>query len=410
MRAGLYGKHPARGDFLWSGVEGQVLRGLESWLDAALAEARAGLGEAWATAWDGGPILRFWLGEDVLGTAACGVMAPSRDRVGRRFPLLLLRLADMPGAAPAPPVIDPRQTWYTAAESHLRALLALPPEAGAVGSADAMLAALPAAPAPDATALPGPADFWAAREAAGDAPGMAEDTGAADDPGAAQDGWAGGSWGTSTGAGGAQDVPDTAAALLADIALTDHRRAAAARSYWWTEAVKGTAARPARFHAGPGLPGGAVLAWFLTPPPPAALAEAARVPAPGTTAHPPVAAPLAESAPPPEVWDDSPFDTPPGAVLHWNAPDGSMVGGSTDGETVDDRGMHRGTAEDGNVTDAVLPDAPASDSPAPDAMAISGAGDARKSDAPPVPEASAAPPAPPPAPAEQTGKASPDAG
>lgn len=189
MGLGLYGKHPVRGDFLETGVPADMLRGLESWLDTALGECRADLDVLWEQAWERAPVVRFWLGEDVLGQALCGVMTSSQDKVGRRFPLVLLWSDPNPALVPAPPVIDTDQHWYEGAEAHLRASLL---RAG-FDQTTALLEGL-APPQAVANAQPGPIDFWAATE------------------------------------GG------EAAGLLADVAQTDHRRAVSGRSYWWVAA------------------------------------------------------------------------------------------------------------------------------------------------------------------------------
>ena len=194
MGLAVYGKHPAKGDFLEYGLPSALKPALEGWLDTVLAEAKASLGADWQTVWPAAPMLRFWLGEGIWGAPVAGVMAAAQDRVGRRFPLVLLALGDA-GLGLPPPVIDTDQTWYDAACAHLGVQLLrddLPGPAALVQEA----------PQPALSeALPGPRDFWAVR------------------PGA--------------------DV----GGLLADIALTDHRRANEGRSYWWVAGTDEAAVR-----------------------------------------------------------------------------------------------------------------------------------------------------------------------
>lgn len=266
MAFGLYGKHPARGDFLLSGLPGALAAPLEGWLDTALAGAREALGPRWETVWDGsgndGAGLRFWIGEAVWGQALCGVLLPSRDGVGRRFPLLVLWSDPDPAALPPPPAIDPDQGWYAALAGQLRGLRDGPGPTPGEGAAALLAAFPPPAPPPWAPA-PGPEGFWAERMA-----GPAPETGpvsAGTEPDFPEPEPEPEPESTGTGpdpAGGepAPAPPETAARLLADIALADHRRAAAGRGYFWTEAGPAT---PARIHAGPGLPDGAVLGWLL---------------------------------------------------------------------------------------------------------------------------------------------------
>ncbi len=184
MALAVYGKHPAKGDFLEHGIPGALKPLLESWLDATLTQAREALGADWQVVWPNAPMLRFWLGEGIWGAPVAGVMAPAQDRVGRRFPLVLLALAAR-GAGLPPPVIDPDQSWYDAACAHLTEQLA---RSDLQMPADLLVGAPVAA---TVEPMPGPAAFWAVR------PGV--------------------------------DV----AGLLADIALTDHRRTSEGRSYWW---------------------------------------------------------------------------------------------------------------------------------------------------------------------------------
>jgi type VI secretion system protein ImpM len=185
MALSVYGKHPAKGDFVESGLPAALKPVVEGWLDAVLAETRHALGDAWERAWPAAPALRFWLGEAIWGEPVCGVLMTSADRVGRRFPLVIFASGAEAAALPAP-AIAPDQDWYDGIEAHLRAALqkdlALP--------ADLLDGVTPPAPNPETPAA-GPVDFWAVRPGSG------------------------------------------VAGLLADIALTDHRRAAMGRSYWW---------------------------------------------------------------------------------------------------------------------------------------------------------------------------------
>ncbi|MBL4929576.1 type VI secretion system-associated protein TagF [Fuscibacter oryzae] len=184
MALGVYGKHPAKGDFLGHGVPASVQARLEAWLDAALADAREALGADWQAVWPAAPHLHFWLGEGIWGEAVAGVMAPAQDRVGRRFPLVFLATGM---DAPPPPIIDAGQDWQHALSAHAARVLA---------QAD----------------LDQPADLLAGLPR----PTMAKGATAAAELRATRQG------------------PE-AGTLWQDLAQADHRRAAAARSYWWTE-------------------------------------------------------------------------------------------------------------------------------------------------------------------------------
>lgn len=213
MALAIYGKHPAKGDFLEAGLAG-LKPSLEVWLDAVLAETRHGLGERWETVWAAAPSLRFWLGEAIWGEPVAGVLIASADKVGRRFPLLILASGE---DCPPAPVLEADQSWHASVEAHLRGVLALEAIAAPAALLDGLMPVvkdvLPAAPMPA-----GPADFWAVR------------------PGG------------------------EVAGLWADVALTDHHRATRSRSYWWRE---GEDPGWSQLWAGEGLPSGHVLAWFF---------------------------------------------------------------------------------------------------------------------------------------------------
>ncbi|PRZ46151.1 type VI secretion system-associated protein TagF [Tritonibacter scottomollicae] len=114
-RIGLIGKHPGYGDFLRAGLGEAVADGLSGWLDQVLPDLRDELGNDWPAFWDQARELRFWIGRGVFGATLAGVLRPSRDQVGRRYPLLLLA----EGADVAPPTQQEDQDLLVAFSSHL---------------------------------------------------------------------------------------------------------------------------------------------------------------------------------------------------------------------------------------------------------------------------------------------------
>jgi type VI secretion system protein ImpM len=118
MPAGLFGKLPARRDFVAAGVSRGFLDVWENWAPAALIASREKLGAGWEEAFLGAPIWRFWLGPGLCGTCVLGASMPSLDGVGRYYPLTIVR----EGAAP-PPEIDLQEAWFDAAETFLLATL-----------------------------------------------------------------------------------------------------------------------------------------------------------------------------------------------------------------------------------------------------------------------------------------------
>ena len=205
---GVLGKHPSYGDFLRAGLTEQTADAVSAWLDQSLAALRDDLGNDWAGFWDAAQDLRFWIGRGVMGRTLVGVLRPSRDRVGRRYPLILM----LEGAAVPPPVMDTEQAIWDSLASHLDAMT---PGKGARALLDGLA---PPAMAEDViTASIGPT-IWA-HHPEGDLE-----------------------------------------ALLRAAASADAERACLTRSYWWSP---GSSDRTAVWLGCPGLPGMAALAWLL---------------------------------------------------------------------------------------------------------------------------------------------------
>ena len=96
---GFYGKIPARGDFVRSGLPHAFIDPWDRWLQQGIAASRKELGEAWIAAWLEAPIWSFALAPGVCGPdAVLGLWMPSVDRIGRHFPLTLAAIA--PGGDP----------------------------------------------------------------------------------------------------------------------------------------------------------------------------------------------------------------------------------------------------------------------------------------------------------------------
>jgi len=201
----VYGKLPTAGDFLTIEVPRSLLRPIEDWLASGTAAAREATEGDWYQAFDAGGTWYFWIGEKVLGRRMAGVLRPSRDKVGRRFPVMIFASSEDPDAMPDAPVLEEGQELYDGLAEELAYLATQPPEA----ISERVRAAASEAPEP----APRPSFFWA----------VAQETGA--------DGWA---------------------ALLEDARYADHDAASAHRSYWWQPAGPD---RPAALLAAEGLPG-----------------------------------------------------------------------------------------------------------------------------------------------------------
>jgi len=137
-RCGFDGKLPSRGDFVGRGLPRSFVRPWQAWVDAALAASRLALAEAWLAAWDQTPAWRFALPAGVCGPdAVLGLLMPSLDRAGRRYPLTVA--AVFVGAS-IPPADE---AWLDAVEP-----LALNARAHD-WTPEALMLSLEAVPAPD---------------------------------------------------------------------------------------------------------------------------------------------------------------------------------------------------------------------------------------------------------------------
>ena len=88
--AGFFGKLPARGDFVRSGLSRDFVDPWDAWLQHVLSGSQDTLGDAWPDAWLQAPIWRFALPPGLCGAAAVlGLWMPSVDRAGRYFPLTI---------------------------------------------------------------------------------------------------------------------------------------------------------------------------------------------------------------------------------------------------------------------------------------------------------------------------------
>ncbi|MEP1329957.1 type VI secretion system-associated protein TagF [Pseudophaeobacter sp.] len=100
---GAYGKMPAVGDFFRINAGGSFVRIWDAWLQNLLLEGQTNYGPQFDALYMSAPIWRFTLAGGQAGPAKMmGVLMPSVDRVGRRFPLTLM----LPLTTPGPPALD----------------------------------------------------------------------------------------------------------------------------------------------------------------------------------------------------------------------------------------------------------------------------------------------------------------
>lgn len=87
---GLYGKVPARGDFVSRRLDSDFIGGWDAWLQQAMSASREALGASWLECFLSAPVWRFVVPAGMFSKAGwVGLVLPSVDRVGRYFPLTI---------------------------------------------------------------------------------------------------------------------------------------------------------------------------------------------------------------------------------------------------------------------------------------------------------------------------------
>ena len=118
MHCSLFGKLPAKRDFIAVNAPREFLAAWVPWLQVQSRHPPATNWEKMATGVSEGAIWRFWLGEELCGTTVVGAFMRSLDGVGRYFPLTLFACADQ-GAAIPPPETDAQDECGEGAEELL---------------------------------------------------------------------------------------------------------------------------------------------------------------------------------------------------------------------------------------------------------------------------------------------------
>jgi type VI secretion system protein ImpM len=113
---GFFGKFPTYGDFVSTAMGRRLQLELDQWIQGGLGAMEPTLGQDWRRLFHASPPWRFAIAGGIWSPAAiAGVLLPSRDRVGRSFPLVIAaqlhkftgRLRD----------ICEDDVWFTAAEA-----------------------------------------------------------------------------------------------------------------------------------------------------------------------------------------------------------------------------------------------------------------------------------------------------
>ncbi len=112
LTSGFWGKLPARGDFVRSGLSHGFTQAWDGWVSAMLTASHVTLGALWRDTWIAAPVWRFCLRPQLCGqNAVIGLFLPSIDRIGQPYPLTFAAEFNI-STAPSPATI----AWLDAAE------------------------------------------------------------------------------------------------------------------------------------------------------------------------------------------------------------------------------------------------------------------------------------------------------
>ncbi|NTJ44596.1 type VI secretion system-associated protein TagF [Agrobacterium larrymoorei] len=115
-RIGFFGKVPSHGDFISEGLEREFITALDEWIRAGMHACAEVLSGKWSATFLSSPPRRFIIERGVWGNSAfAGVLLPSKDRVGRKFPLVVIAQLTKFKQHPRSLYLD--ETWFMAAEA-----------------------------------------------------------------------------------------------------------------------------------------------------------------------------------------------------------------------------------------------------------------------------------------------------
>jgi type VI secretion system protein ImpM len=105
-RVGLFGKLPARGDFVRENLPRDFAEAWDVWWQRGLAETQQRPPDEWREAWLEAPVWRFVLPPGLCGASGVlGLWMPSVDKAGRFFPLTIAATAASDWAPQAGPLM-----------------------------------------------------------------------------------------------------------------------------------------------------------------------------------------------------------------------------------------------------------------------------------------------------------------
>ena len=118
--SGLFGKLPARGDFVRENLPRDFTDAWDAWWQRGLAGTQLRPREEWCAAWLEAPVWRFVLPPGLCGrNGVLGLWMPSVDKAGRYFPLTIAAAAAGDWAPYAGAMMDALTAWEQAGRDAL---------------------------------------------------------------------------------------------------------------------------------------------------------------------------------------------------------------------------------------------------------------------------------------------------
>jgi len=122
MLTGIYGKLPAHGDFIARHLNSSFISIWDEWLQHFISTSQEQIGSDWLDIYLTSPIWQYVFSPGVIDSNMwAGIIMPSVDRVGRYFPISIVR--QLSATQSAVDFVLHQDDWYHQIESHC--LLAL---------------------------------------------------------------------------------------------------------------------------------------------------------------------------------------------------------------------------------------------------------------------------------------------
>ncbi len=116
QQTGLYGKLPAYGDFVLRNLGSAFINPWDEWLQRYISASSEQIGETWLDVYLTSPVWRFVLSGGVIDENTwCGLMMPSVDKVGRFYPISVVR--QLPARVSPVVFMYTQQSWYQQIET-----------------------------------------------------------------------------------------------------------------------------------------------------------------------------------------------------------------------------------------------------------------------------------------------------